>query len=63
MPALPQGLEEYKQEFEDRLSSEAGEVGRALERLRQLVQELEDLSEAALVATYIKVRQPHGPSN
>lgn len=54
---LLQSLEEYKQQFEDRLGSEAGEVGRGLERLRQLVQELEDMSEASLVAKYMRVSE------
>lgn len=48
-------MEEYKQQFEERLGAQAGEVGRGLDRVKQLVSELEELSDAAMVGKYIKV--------
>ncbi|KAF2362404.1 Dynein heavy chain domain-2 [Trinorchestia longiramus] len=51
-----QSLEEYKQQFEERLAEQAAEVGQALERAQQLLVELEEPNEASMVAKYMKVR-------
>ena len=51
-----QSLEDFKQEFEERLVERAGEVSHTLNRIQQLVTELEELSQVAHVNKYIRVR-------
>ena len=48
-------MEDFKQEFEDTLVEKCGEVNRTLERIKELVTELEDLNEVEHVNKYIRV--------
>ncbi|KAK8378939.1 hypothetical protein O3P69_009581 [Scylla paramamosain] len=49
-----ESLEDFKQEFEERLVERAGEVSHTLTRIQQLVTELEELSQVAHVNKYIR---------
>lgn len=54
-PLPHQSLEDFKQEFEERLVERAGEVSHTLNRIQDLVTELEELSQVAHVNKYIRV--------
>ncbi|XP_050730386.1 dynein axonemal heavy chain 7-like [Eriocheir sinensis] len=49
-----ESLEDFKQEFEERLVERAGEVSHTLNRIQDLVTELEELSQVAHVNKYIR---------
>ncbi|CAL4096187.1 unnamed protein product, partial [Meganyctiphanes norvegica] len=49
-----ESLEDFKQEFEERLVEQAGEVTHTLKRIKEFVSELEDLSDVAHANKYIR---------